>query len=247
MPYKDPEKERERQKKYSKTAKGKAASRRRQKKYQATEKGKSYIKKWKGSEKGIKSNRKASSKYSKTEKGKARTRKHNKSEKGKARTRRYDKSEKGKAKRRRFEKSEKRQEYKENWKTENPELVKSYSKKYYEKNPQADSKEMTKYRRSHKVCEWSGCIRTKSLHVHHILPKFNYPKYVDGDYHGKIGSNFICFCPLHHYAYHSLSAKKDAKHKKSLSMLWSQVIKWADKNKIPIEDIIAELDPFNKS
>ena len=136
---------------------------------------------------------------------------------------------------------EKIREQKRKWTKENPELVKTYARKHRSKNPHAHTEVMTKYRRSHKVCEWSGCVRTKSLHVHHILPKFNYPKYVDGDYHGKIQGNFICFCPLHHYAYHSLASKKDTRHKKALSMLWNKVIKWANKNKIPIEDVIAEI------
>ena len=52
---------------------------------------------------------------------------------------------------------------------------------------------MTKYRRSHKKCEWISCDENKGLHVNHILSKSKYPEYKDGDYHGGKKNNFICF------------------------------------------------------
>ena len=107
------------------------------------------------------------------------------------------------------------------------------------KNPTAKTEEMTKYRRSHRECEWSDCDQTKSLHVHHVLPQHKYPEYVDGDYHGRIGNNFICYCPFHHFAYHNAYATKrnDKRHKNPTRLLWWQVLQWADDNKISIEDL----------
>lgn len=112
------------------------------------------------------------------------------------------------------------------------------------KNPRALTKEMTKYRRGHRECEWSYCEQIKSLHVHHILPRHKYPKYMDGNYHGKIGNNFICYCPFHHYAYHYVFATKrnDVKHKHALAIQWAITELWASKNKISIEDFEIELD-----
>ena len=90
---------------------------------------------------------------------------------------------------------------------------------------------MTKYRRTHRECEWSGCEHIKPLHVHHILPKFKYPEYVDGSYHGRIGNNFICYCPYHHFAYHFTysTTRNVKKHQSALSMLWFKVEEWANK------------------
>ena len=98
---------------------------------------------------------------------------------------------------------------------------------------------MTKYRKSHTECEWSGGIckflskQKKLLHVHHILPKHKYPEYIDGNYHGRTGNNFICFCPFHHLAYHyAYSTKRnDEKHQSALTFLWYKTKQWADKNK----------------
>ena len=81
------------------------------------------------------------------------------------------------------------------------------------------------------------------LHVHHILPKHKYPEYIDGDYHGRVGNNFICFCPFHHFAYHytfSVS-RNDNRHQNALHMLWANTEKWASKNKIQVEDLEIEL------
>ena len=102
---------------------------------------------------------------------------------------------------------------------------------------------MKKYRRSHRDCEWSGCDRS-SGHVHHILPQFKYPEYLDGDYHGRVGNNFICYCVFHHYAYHygRATIRKEKEHKKFLSFLWAQVELWAEKNKIPINALETELE-----
>ena len=132
------------------------------------------------------------------------------------------------------------------WKKENPELIKSHKKKYYEKNPEAQTVEMTKYRRSHRECEWSYCEQTKSLHVHHILPQHKYPEYVDGNYHGRIANNIICYCPFHHFAYHfAYSTKRTAKkHKLFLPMLWVRVEQWANNNKISIEGLEIEIASF---
>ena len=135
---------------------------------------------------------------------------------------------------------------------EKPELIKSYKRKYYRKNPSSQTEIMTKYRRSHKECEWLSSKQNwidnigsdfKSLHVHHILPKFRYTECIDGDYHGRIGNNFICYCPFHHYAYHFVysTIRNDKKHQLALGMLWTNAKKWADNNKISIEDLEIEL------
>ena len=102
---------------------------------------------------------------------------------------------------------------------------------------------MTKYRGSHRKCEWFDCPEIKSLHVHHILSQHKYPEYLDGDYHGRIGNNFICFCPFHHFAYHFTysTKRKDGKHQNALSFLWYDVKQWAVDNKISIEDLEIEL------
>ena len=125
----------------------------------------------------------------------------------------------------------------------NPELVKSYKTKYYEKNPPAQTEKMSKYRRSHRECEWSDCKQIKSLHVHHILSKHKYPEYVDGNYHGLIGNNFICYCPFHHFAYHYAYStnRNDKGHQKFLPLIWLAVEQWASDNKISIEDLEIEL------
>jgi hypothetical protein len=93
------------------------------------------------------------------------------------------------------------------------------------------------------MCEWSYCEQIKSLHVHHILPKHKYSEYVDGDYHGRTGNNFICFCPFHHFAYHYAYATKrnDKKHQSALSLLWARTEWWAKDNKISIEDLELEI------
>ena len=102
---------------------------------------------------------------------------------------------------------------------------------------------MREYRRSHRECEWSDCDKNTLLHVHHILPKHKYPKYIDGDYHGRVGNNFICFCGFHHFTYHYTYATKrnDKKHQNATRLLWAQVLQWADSNKISIEDLEIEL------
>ena len=138
---------------------------------------------------------------------------------------------------------EKQREYLRKWKIENPETWKSYMKKYYEKNPQAQTPEMAKYRRSHRECEWSYCEQTKSLHVHHILSQSKYPEYVDGDYHGQLGNNLICYCPFHHFAYHYVySTKRNVKKRGNpVALLWARVERWVNDNKISIEDLEIEL------
>jgi len=108
---------------------------------------------------------------------------------------------------------------------------------------------MTKYRKSHTECEWSGGIckflskQKKLLHVHHILPKYKYPEYIDGNYNGRIGNNFICFCPFHHFAYHYAysTKRKDEKHQSALTFLWYKTKQWTNNNKISIEDLEIEL------
>ena len=139
---------------------------------------------------------------------------------------------------------EKHRERFKKWYEENIEYSKARSRKYTEKHPRAQTEIMTEYRRSHRMCGWSGCDQSKSLHVHHILPKFKYPEYLDGDYHGRIGNNFICYCVFHHYAYHYGRAKirKEKAHKKLLSFLWKHVSDWAEENKIPINALETELD-----
>jgi hypothetical protein len=116
-------------------------------------------------------------------------------------------------------------------------------KKYYEKNPQAQTPEMAKYRRSHRECEWSYCEQTKSLHVHHILSQSKYPEYVDGDYHGQLGNNLICYCPFHHFAYHYVySIKRNVKKRGNpVALLWVRVERWVNDNKISFEDLEIEL------
>ena len=131
------------------------------------------------------------------------------------------------------------------WGKKNPELIKSYSKKYRDKNPQAHTEEATKYRRSHSKCEWSSC-NYPSAQVHHILSKHKYPEYIDGeidDGNGWIGNNFICYCTFHHFAYHDLysTTRNAKKHGRVLHMLLFRVEQWANDNKIPIEDLEIEL------
>ena len=129
------------------------------------------------------------------------------------------------------------------WRKANPEVYAAIDAKARRKNPRAGTIVMTKYRRNHKECEWSYCEQIKFLHVHHILSKSKYPEYVDGNYHGRTGNNFICFCPFHHFAYHytySIS-RNDDKHEHSLGLLWFQAEQWADKNRISIEDLEIEL------
>nr|AIF22304.1 hypothetical protein [uncultured marine thaumarchaeote SAT1000_09_B07]AIF22362.1 hypothetical protein [uncultured marine thaumarchaeote SAT1000_09_B08]AIF22420.1 hypothetical protein [uncultured marine thaumarchaeote SAT1000_09_C07]AIF22478.1 hypothetical protein [uncultured marine thaumarchaeote SAT1000_09_C08] len=139
---------------------------------------------------------------------------------------------------------EKIRENQRKWWKENRESMSFYRKRYRVKNPVAFTKEMTKYRRSHRVCEWSYCEQIKSLHVHHILPNFKYKKkYTDGNYRGRIGNNFICYCPFHHFAYHcTYSIKRDDEnHKSALALLWSKTEKWANDNKISFVDLEIEL------
>ena len=95
---------------------------------------------------------------------------------------------------------------------------------------------MTEYRRSHRMCGWSGCDQSKSLHVHHILPLNKYPEYMDEKW------NFICYCPFHHFAYHytfSVS-RNDNSHRNALHLLWANTEKWALKNKISTDDLEIE-------
>ena len=112
-------------------------------------------------------------------------------------------------------------------------------------NPSSATKEMTAYRRTHKKCEFGYCIwsETKTLHVHHILPKFKYPESINGNYNGRIGNNFISYCPFHHLAYHYSYAhkRKDKKHENALGMLNRNMEEWALKNKISFEDLDLEL------
>ena len=128
------------------------------------------------------------------------------------------------------------------WVEKNIESVRATKRKSAKKHPRADTPVMTKYRRSHRVCEWSYCDST-SVQVHHILPQFKYRDYIDGNYHGRIGNNFICYCPFHHFAYHfTYSTKRTAKkHQQFLPMLWVRVEQWANNNKISIEDLEIEL------
>ena len=129
------------------------------------------------------------------------------------------------------------------WQQKNPELVKSYKKKYQEKNPPAARPSMTEYKRTHRKCEWAKSFHAGYLHVHHILPKYKYPEYVDGDYHGRIGNNFICFCTFHHYSYHYVYATKrnNKKHQNPTRLLWAQVSQWTDGKKISAEDLEIEI------
>ena len=102
---------------------------------------------------------------------------------------------------------------------------------------------MTKYRRTHRECEWSYCEQIMPLHVHHILSVHKYPEYIDGNYHGRIKNNFICFCPFHHFAYHyTYSTKRnDKKHEQAPGLLWFRVEKWANDNKISFDVLEIEL------
>ena len=155
-----------------------------------------------------------------------------------------------------IENIEKVRERKRRWQKANPEKIKKYRednaeyirsqrKKYREKNPYSATKEMTSYRRKHKKCEFGYCMwsETKTLHVHHILPKFKYPESINGNYNGRIGNNFISYCPFHHLAYHYSYAnkRKDQKHENALGMLNRNMEDWALKNKISIEDLDLEL------
>jgi len=138
------------------------------------------------------------------------------------------------------------EEYKERvtkWRRENFELVQGYRRKHNRTHPHANTDDMTKYRIIHKKCEWLDCNSITSLHVHHILPQHKYSEGVDGNYHGRIGNNFICFCPFHHFAYHFTYAKKrnNKKHESATYMLWARVERWANDSKIPIEDYVANL------
>ena len=119
---------------------------------------------------------------------------------------------------------EKAMEQSKQWAKDNPEFRKAIKKRSYEKNPVSATPEMTTYRRKHRKCEWFDCNETKSLHVHHILPQHKYPEFSNGNYHGRIGNNFISFCPLHHFMYHDTYATKrnDMKHRISLGLLWAQ-------------------------
>ena len=130
------------------------------------------------------------------------------------------------------------------WAEKNPELVKSYKKKHQEKNPPAALPSMTDYKRTHRKCEWVKSLHAGTIHVHHILPKHKYREYIDGDYHGRIGNNFICYCTFHHFAYHDIysTTRNLWKHQNSTRLLWSQVLQWADSNKISIDDLKDELD-----
>ena len=212
--------------KYSKSKKFKKT----QKKFKQSEKGKVGTRKYNLSEKGLE----AKKRYQQTEKGKTArvkaVRNWNQSGKGKEYIKKYQQSDKGKEAVRKYQQK-------------NHEYLLGYQRKYRERHPVAQTKEMTKYRRSHRECEWSYCEQNKQLHVHHILSQHKYPKYVDGNYHGRIGNNLLCFCPFHHFAYHFTYATKrnDKKHKNALPVLWYNVERWADNNKISIEDVEIEL------
>ena len=116
-------------------------------------------------------------------------------------------------------------------------------RKWYDKNPQSSTPIMTKYRQSHNECEWSYCEQIKPLQVHHILPRFKFPQYVDGDYHGGIENNFICYCPFHHFAYHHVyyTKRNVLNHKRAAQLVWTRVERWANNNKISFEDLEIEL------
>ena len=143
----------------------------------------------------------------------------------------------------RQENLEKKRKMDREWQKDNPELSKIYQQRWREKNPRANTTEMTKYRNSHRECEWSDCEQIKPLHVHHVLSQRKHPEYVDGNYHGQIGNNFICYCPFHHFAYHYTysTKRKDMKHKIMLDLLWFGVEQWAKGNKISMEDLEIEL------
>jgi hypothetical protein len=166
-------------------------------------------------------------------------------EKERARGKRYrvKNSEKTRIRHKKYNESESGKEVHRKWRANNRETIRSYGKKSRKKNPRADTEIMKIYRRSHRNCEWSGCDRS-SGHVHHILPKFKYPEYLDGDYHGRVGNNFICYCAFHHHAYHYARAtiRKEKRHKKLLSFLWKMVSDWAKENKITINALETELE-----
>ena len=174
---------------------------------------------------------------------------HKNIEKQRVRGKRYreENREKNRIRHKKYAESESGREVHRKWRADKPELIRYYANKSRRKNPRADT-EITKiYRRSHRDCEWSGCDRSSGT-VHHILPQFKYPAYVDGDYHGRVGNNFICYCVFHHHAYHYARAiiRKEKKHNKLLSFLWSgsdtSVTGWAEENKIPINALEIELE-----
>ena len=133
------------------------------------------------------------------------------------------------------------------WAEKNPELVKSYKKIYQKKNPPAQLPSMTEYKRTHRKCEWEKPFHAGTLHCHHILSKHKYPRYMDGNYHGRIANNFICYCSFHHFVYHNAYAirRNDKKHEKSHRLLWGQVLQWADSKKISIDDLVDEAKRLN--
>jgi hypothetical protein len=170
---------------------------------------------------------------------------HENLEKERARGKMYREKnpEKTRIRHKKYTESESGREATRKWRANNRESISAYAKKSRKKNPRADTEIMKIYRRSHRECEWSGCDRS-SGHVHHILPKFKYPEYLDGDYHGRVGNNFICYCVFHHHAYHYARAtiRNEKRHKKLLSFLWKMVSDWAEENKIPIDALEIELE-----
>ena len=229
--------------KASKTEKWQESRRKVLRKYSKSKKFKKTLKKFKQSEKGKVGTRK----YNLSEKGLEAKKRYQQTEKGKAvRTkivRNWNQSDKGKAYVKKYQQSDKGKEAIRKYQQENHEYLLGYQRKYRKRHPIAQTKEMTKYRRNHSECEWSYCEQVESLHVHHILARHKHPQYVDGDYHGRLGNNFICFCPFHHFAYHSTysTTRNDKKHKSALTVLWYHVEQWADNNKISIEDVEIEL------
>ena len=133
--------------------------------------------------------------------------------------------------------------YMQHYRKINAEFIKSQKEKWNKKNPTSSNSEMTKYRRDHEMCEWLYCEEYDILQVHHILPTFEYPELIEGNYHGGLENNLICYCPFHHYAYHFISGikKNSQKHRSATSLLWWRVEKWAKKNKISLEDLEIEL------
>ena len=150
--------------------------------------------------------------------------------------------EKTRIRHKKYAESESGKESINKWRANNPETIKAYGRKYRKKNPRATTEVMQLYRRSHRKCEWSSCDRD-SAEVNHILPQFKYPEYIDGDYHGRIGNNLICYCLFHHHAWHYAHAtnRNNPKHKKLLSFMWNKVKRWANDNKIPISALEIEL------
>ena len=132
---------------------------------------------------------------------------------------------------------EKRRESFKKWYEANIEYSKARSRKYTQTHPRAQTEIMTEYRRSHRMCEWSDCGQSNSLHVHHILPLSKYPEHIDEKW------NFICYCPFHHFAYHYVFSenRNDKSIGNALIMLWDRTEKWALKNKLTIEDLEIEL------